>query len=190
MHHQEDLHDQMGVPAIGKMNLPPPVVDPDDPLLIAQTLTYVTDDGSVLLSFTSAPFSFAFKLRFFLFEAIFLAILIVALPIGAHGTVVSISIGNLIAVAWFWYNSVRCVDITSDGGLRFWIGNIEIDVPFDKIGIVDQPYRWSGDIDECSEHAVLGMAEECGTTGEEFGTVEVSEVENLFFACGWGVEFY
>lgn len=38
--------------------LPPPVVDPDDPLLIAQTLTYVTDDGSVLLSFTSAPFSF------------------------------------------------------------------------------------------------------------------------------------
>jgi hypothetical protein len=57
-------------------------------------------------------------------------------------------------------------------------------------GIVDQPYRWSGDIDECSEHAVLGMAEECGTTGEEFGTVEVSEVENLFFACGWGVEFY
>jgi hypothetical protein len=40
------------------LNLPPPVVDPDDPLLIAQTLTYVTDDGSVLLSFTSAPFSF------------------------------------------------------------------------------------------------------------------------------------
>ena len=33
-------------------------VDPDDPLLIAQTLTYVTDDGSVMLSFTSAPFSF------------------------------------------------------------------------------------------------------------------------------------
>ena len=41
------------------LNLPPPpVVDPDDPLLIARTLTYVTDDGSVLLSFTSAPFSF------------------------------------------------------------------------------------------------------------------------------------
>ena len=39
------------------LNLPPPVVDPDDPLLIAQTLTYVTDDGSVLLS-TSAPFLF------------------------------------------------------------------------------------------------------------------------------------
>eukprot|EP01082_Thalassiosira_pseudonana_P011890 g9888.t1 g9888 contig4:803895-804847(-) len=147
MHHQEDLHDQMGVPAIGKMNLPPPVVDPDDPLLIAQTLTYVTDDGSVLLSFTSAPFSFAFKLRFFLFEAIFLAILIVALPIGAHGTVVSISIGNLIAVAWFWYNSVRCVDITSDGGLRFWIGNIEIDVPFDKIVSI---HRLSGECGICS----------------------------------------
>ena len=40
------------------LNLPPPVVNPDDPLLIAQTLTYVTDDGSVLLSFTLAPFSF------------------------------------------------------------------------------------------------------------------------------------
>ncbi len=40
------------------LNLPPPAVDPDDPLLIAQTLTYVTDDGSVMLSFTSAPFSF------------------------------------------------------------------------------------------------------------------------------------
>ena len=45
----------------------------------------------------------------------------------------SISIGNLVAVAWFWYNSVRCVDITSEGGLRFWIGNVEIDVPYDKI---------------------------------------------------------
>ncbi|KAL7532866.1 hypothetical protein ACHAWF_004267 [Thalassiosira exigua] len=148
------------------LNLPPPVVDPDDPLLIAQTLTYVTDDGSVLLSFTSSPFSFgfavvgsalelsvaasppafvrahrdsravlgpAFKLRFFIFEALFVAALIVAVPVGAHGTVVSISIGNLVAVAWFWYNSVRCVDITSDGGLRFWIGNIELDVPYDKI---------------------------------------------------------
>jgi len=124
-----DTHTTDGV----GLNLPPPVVDPDDPLLIAQTLTYVTDDGSVLLSFTSAPFSFAFKLRFFLFEAIFVAILLYAVPIGAHGTVVSISIGNLFAVAWFWYNSVRCVDITSDGGLRFWIGNIELDVPYDKI---------------------------------------------------------
>ena len=40
------------------LNLPPPAVDPDNPILTAQTLTYVTDDGSVLLSFTSAPFSF------------------------------------------------------------------------------------------------------------------------------------
>jgi hypothetical protein len=47
------------------LNLPPPVVDPDDPLLIAQTLTYVTDDGSVLLSFTSAPFSFGEFVRIF-----------------------------------------------------------------------------------------------------------------------------
>ncbi len=32
------------------------IVD-EDPLLIAQTLTYVTDDGSVVSSFQSAPFS-------------------------------------------------------------------------------------------------------------------------------------
>ena len=121
------------------LNLPPPVVDPDDPLLIAQTLTYVTDGGSVLLSFTSAPFSFgapscgrcamvsslvalavrrpadipslflslpapssAFKLRFFLFKALFIAILLYVFPVGAHGTIVSIPIGNLFTVAWFW----------------------------------------------------------------------------------------
>eukprot|EP00977_Amphora_coffeiformis_P028048 scaffold34685_cov183-Amphora_coffeaeformis.AAC.28 len=29
----------------------------EDPLLISQSLTYVTDDGSVLHSFQSAPFS-------------------------------------------------------------------------------------------------------------------------------------
>lgn len=28
---------------------------------------------------------------------------------------------------------MRSVDVTDDGTLRFWIGNIEIDVPFDKI---------------------------------------------------------
>ena len=42
----------------GQFNNNEIIVDPDDPLLIAQTLTYVTDDGSVVLSFTSAPFSF------------------------------------------------------------------------------------------------------------------------------------
>jgi hypothetical protein len=46
---------------------------------------------------------------------------------------VAVSIVNLLLVAWFWYNLVRSVDITTDGALRFWIGNIEIDVPFDKI---------------------------------------------------------
>lgn len=51
------MYESNGQQQVG-LNLPPPVVDPDDPLLIAQTLTYVTDDGSVLLSFTSAPFSF------------------------------------------------------------------------------------------------------------------------------------
>ena len=57
-HHYAADNGQVG------LNLPPPVVDPDDPLLIAQTLTYVTDDGSVLLSFTSAPFSFGELLAF------------------------------------------------------------------------------------------------------------------------------
>jgi hypothetical protein len=32
------------------------IVD-EDPLLISQSLTYVTDDGSVLHSFRSSPFS-------------------------------------------------------------------------------------------------------------------------------------
>lgn len=36
------------------------IVD-EDPLLISQTLTYVTDDGSVVHSFQSAPFSFGTK---------------------------------------------------------------------------------------------------------------------------------
>ena len=36
------------------------IVD-EDPLLIAQTLTYVTDDGSVVMSFQSAPFSWCKK---------------------------------------------------------------------------------------------------------------------------------
>lgn len=55
------------------------------------------------------------------------------MPAGAHGTVVFISIANLLLVAWFWYNFVRSVEVTSDGNLRFWIGNIEVDVPFDKV---------------------------------------------------------
>jgi hypothetical protein len=36
----------------------------EDPLLIAQTLTYITDDGSVVLSFSSAPFSYGENIRF------------------------------------------------------------------------------------------------------------------------------
>lgn len=75
----------------------------------------------------------AFKVRFVLLETIFVLLLIAAVPIGAHGTVVAVSVVNLIFVAWFWYNLVRSVDITTDGALRFWIGNIDIDVPFDKI---------------------------------------------------------
>ncbi len=39
----------------------PHIVD-EDPLLISQTLTYVTDDGSVVHSFHSAPFSFGMYL--------------------------------------------------------------------------------------------------------------------------------
>jgi hypothetical protein len=75
----------------------------------------------------------AFKVRVILLEIIFVLLLICAVPIGAHGTVVAVSVANLILVAWFWYNLVRNVDITTDGTLRFWIGNISIDVPFDKI---------------------------------------------------------
>lgn len=60
-------------------------------------------------------------------------LIVCAVPIGAHGTVVAVSVANLLAVAWFWYNFIRSVEVTSDGNLRFWIGNIEVDVPFDKI---------------------------------------------------------
>lgn len=59
--------------------------------------------------------------------------MVAAVPIGAHGTVVGICLFNLLLLAWFWYNLVRSVDVTSEGTLRFWIGNIEVDVPFDKI---------------------------------------------------------
>ncbi len=73
--------------------------------------------------------------------------LIFLAPIGAHGTILVVSIVNLLAVAWFWYNSVRSVEVTADGALRFWIGNIEIDVPFEKIvemrRIVDEFAIWS-----------------------------------------------
>jgi len=108
------------------------IVD-EDPLLISQSLTYVTDDGSVLHSFRSSPFSMGFKARFIILESLFVLLVVCAVPIGAHGTVVAVTIANLLAVAWFWYNHVRSVDVTSDGTLRFWIGNIEVDVPFDKI---------------------------------------------------------
>lgn len=108
------------------------IVD-EDPLLISQSLTYVTDDGSVLHSFRSASFSWGFKARFVMLESLFVLLCVCAVPVGAHGTVVAVTVANLLAVAWFWYNHVRTVDVTSDGSLRFWIGNIEIDVPFEKI---------------------------------------------------------
>ena len=75
----------------------------------------------------------AFKLRFIILEVIFILVVILAVPFGAHGTAVTISLTNLFVVAWFWYNSVRSVDILNDGSLRFWIGNLEVDVPFAKI---------------------------------------------------------
>jgi hypothetical protein len=46
------------------------IVD-EDPLLISQTLTYVTDDGSVLHTFQSAPFSFG-KSNFYALPSTFL----------------------------------------------------------------------------------------------------------------------
>lgn len=82
----------------------------------------------------SLTFSFVgFKIQFILFESIFIFLMIAYVPTGAHGTVVGITLANLVALAWFWYNLVRSVDVTSDGTLRFYIGNIEVDVPFDKI---------------------------------------------------------
>ena len=88
-----------------------------------------------------------FKFRFILLEVVFVVLLVCAVPIGAHGTVVAISMGNLLAVAWWWYNFVRSVEITSDGTLRFWIGNIEVDVPYDKIvsirRIASTSFPWS-----------------------------------------------
>jgi hypothetical protein len=106
----------------------------EDPLLIAQSLTFVTDDGEVSQTFGTAPFGLAFKFTFFFIELIFVAILIIVVPIGYHATVISISVGNLAAVAWFWYNSVRSVDVShSEGLLRFWIGNFEVTVPFDSV---------------------------------------------------------
>lgn len=76
----------------------------------------------------------AFKCRLFLLEAVFVSLLVyLGQRIGAHGLILWIAIANLCIVAWFWYNSVRSVEVTTDGALRFWIGNIEIDVPFEKI---------------------------------------------------------
>jgi hypothetical protein len=68
-----------------------------------------------------------------LLEVIFMVLMIAAVPLGAHGTVVGVCIANLVLLAWFWYNLVLSVDVTADGTLRFWIGNIEVEVPFDKI---------------------------------------------------------
>jgi hypothetical protein len=74
-----------------------------------------------------------FKVQFVVLEAIFVAVMVAAVPTGAHSTVVAISVANLFLLAWFWYNLVRSVDVTAEGTLRFWIGNIEVDVPFDRI---------------------------------------------------------
>ena len=60
-----------------------------------------------------------FKARFFILEAVFVLLVVCAVPIGAHGTVVAVTVANLLAIAWFWYNHVRTVDVTSDG--TFWL---------------------------------------------------------------------
>ena len=88
----------------------------------------------MFLTDTSSSFPpTGFKVQFILLEAIFILLMVAAVPVGAHGTVVAVSVANLVLLAWFWYNLVRSVDVTADGTLRFWIGNIEVDVPFDKI---------------------------------------------------------
>jgi len=68
-----------------------------------------------------------------LLEVIIILVMVVAVPTGAHGTVVGVCIANLVLLAWFWYNLVRSVDVTSEGSLHFWIGNVEVNVPFDRI---------------------------------------------------------
>lgn len=79
-------------------------------------------------------FSFTgFKARFIILESLFVLLLVCAVPIGAHGTVVAVTVANLLAVAWFWYNHIRSVDVTSEGKLRFWIGNIEVEVPLTRL---------------------------------------------------------
>ena len=98
------------------------------------TQLYADADDVRLLCFILQFISFTgFKIQFFILEVIFIALMVAAVPIGAHGTVVGVCIANLVLLAWFWYNLVRSVDVTADGTLRFWIGNIEVDVPFDKI---------------------------------------------------------
>ena len=107
----------------------------------------------LLFSYSTLFFLVGFKIQIILLEVIFLVLMIAAVPLGAHGTVVGVCIANLVLLAWFWYNNVRSVDVTSDGTLRFWIGNIEVEVPFDKIvsirrvatsmpcTVTAQPYR-------------------------------------------------
>ena len=98
--------------------MPPPAapVIHEDPLLIAQTLTYVTDDGSVQQTYSSTGFSVGSKIAILVLECVFVTICIVAVPVGAHGTAVSVTIGNMAAVAWFWYNYVRSVELSAEGG--------------------------------------------------------------------------
>lgn len=74
-----------------------------------------------------------FQIQLFTLEMFFIAGVLGSISMGAHGAVVGVIIGNLILLAWFWYNLVRSVDVTADGSLRFWIGNIEVDCPYDKI---------------------------------------------------------
>ena len=90
-----------------------------------------------------------------LIEGLFLAFLIFLAPIEAHGTILVVSIANLLAVAWFWYNSVRSVEVTADGALRFWIGNVEVDVPFDKI------VEMRRIVDECASAERGGCSHQC-----------------------------
>jgi len=57
-------------------------------------------------------------------------------------------------------------------------------------GVVDQSDGRGSHFDERTEHPVLGLAEERGEAGEEFGAAEVSEIEDRVFAGGWRIEFY
>jgi hypothetical protein len=65
--HQQQRDPAAAAPAAGALTQQQKaeMLADEDPLLISQSLTYVTDDGSVLHSFQSAPYATSTFLSFF-----------------------------------------------------------------------------------------------------------------------------